>query len=365
MLKKVLGALLLVVVLAGAGAGWYFFAATSGVPAAPSPNEPTAPRDEHFTISWAGDTMMGWAGQKLINKKGADHVLSELKPLLEADYTVINLEAPVTKLEREDMPEKQRVWTYNVLPNTISAFKRAGIDAFGLANNHAFDRGDKGLLETLQFASDGGFDVFGVGMSRPEAEGPLLIETPHGTVGVVGFSHRGPRLRQAKDGEVGIVYLHEEQVRRSYTAAKAAGAKWVVAFPHWGINYDVVKAADMRFAELFAEVGYDLVVGQGPHVQQPVAMFGDMPVLYSLGNFVFGTQGRFQKDGATFDPYGLIAKTFVGPTGFERIELRCILVDNLKVKYRPRPCSAEERADSYRKLGPGVVVQGDAAVMSF
>ena len=51
--------------------------------------------------------------------------------------------------------------------------------------------------------------------------------------------------------------------------------------------------------------------------------------------------------------------------GIERIELRCILVDNLVVKYRPRACNAEERADSFAKLGPAVRVEGDAAVVAF
>ena len=120
----------------------------------------------------------------------------------------------------------------------------------------------------------------------------------------------------------------------------------------------------MRQAELFAKTGYDLVVGHGPHVQQPVGMQGDTPVLYSLGNFIFSTQGRFQKLGGK-DPYGLVAKTFIGPKGVERIELRCILIDNLVVKYRPRPCTEEERADSFSKLGPGVTIEGDAAVVLF
>lgn len=365
MLKKLLIAGLVVALLAGSGLLWWR-SAGSGVPgSAPGNSVPTPARPDHYTITWAGDTMFGWAGQRLIKKKGPKYVVNKLKPLLAADYTIINLEAPISTLTREDMPEKHRVWTYNVLPGSLEGFEHVGIDAFALSNNHAFDRGTQGILDTLRHSEEGGFVVFGVGMDKEEAESPLFVETPFGKVAVVSLSHRGPRLKPAADGQPGVVYLNRAQMQRGYDLAKKAKAEIIIGFPHWGINYEGIDATQKRQAQAFAEIGYDLVIGHGPHVQQPVARFGETSVLYSLGNFVFGTQGRFQKDGATKDPYGLIAKTFIGPEGVERIELRCILVDNLKVKYRPRPCTEQERADSFSKLGPGVVVEDDAAVVLF
>ncbi len=365
MLKRLLIGGVALSLLAGAGLYWWQ-SSPAGIPqSAVEGAAPTPARPDHYTITWAGDTMFGWAGQRLIKKKGPKYVVDKLRPFLAADYTIINLEAPISTLTREDMPEKHRVWTYNVLPGSLEGFQHVGIDAFALANNHAFDRGTQGVLDTLRYANDGGFVVFGVGMNREEAESPLFVETPFGRVAVVSLSHRGPRLKSAADGQPGLVYLSRAQMERGYELAKEGKAELVIAFPHWGINYEGVDAAQKRQAKAFAEIGYDLVIGHGPHVQQPVARFGETPVLYSLGNFVFGTQGRFQKNGVTKDPYGLIAKTFIGPEGVERIELRCILVDNLKVKYRPRPCSDEERADSFRKLGPGVIVEDDAAVVVF
>jgi len=359
-----IGLLLLVLLLAGgAFAGWYYTSGSSGVPAA-SDGEPVPARPDHFTIAWAGDTMLGWNADKMLKKKGVGHVLGRLKPLLVADYTVINVEAPITGLVREDMPEKDRLWTYNIRPEVFTGFADIGVDAFSLANNHLYDRGDQGVLDTFAAAAANDMKYFGAGMDRAEAVAPLLIETPHGAVGVVGFSHKGPRLKAAQKDSPGLVYMGRKQYEQGYKAAKKAGADIVIAFPHWGVNYGEVRPQEMRTAELFAELGYDMVIGHGPHVQQPVARFGDTPVLYSLGNFVFSTQGRFQKLGDK-DPYGLVAKTFVGPRGIERIELRCILVDNLVVKYRPRECNAEERADSFAKLGPAVRVEGDAAVVAF
>ena len=364
MKKPVLIALIVVLLAGGSFAGWWFTAGASGIPTARVSKGPVEPRPDHFTIVWAGDTMLGWNADKMLRKKGYDHVLGKIAPLLEADYTVINLEAPATNLTREDMPEKHRKWTYQVAPKTVKAFADLGIDAWSLANNHLYDRGMKGVFDTFAHSEEAGVAYVGAGMNRQGAEAPLLIPTPHGTVGVVGFSHRGPRLEQAKVDRPGLVYIGNREIVKGYEVAKKAGADIVIGFPHWGINYEALRPQEMRQAELFAKSGYDLVVGHGPHVQQPVGMQGDTPVLYSLGNFIFSTQGRFQKLGGK-DPYGLVAKTFIGPKGVERIELRCILIDNLVVKYRPRPCNEEERADSFSKLGPGVTVEGDAAVVLF
>ena len=63
--------------------------------------------------------------------------------------------------------------------------------------------------------------------------------------------------------------------------------KWVVAYVHWGANYEGLKGHQKRFASEFAKSGYDLVVGHGSHTPQLVGKVGDTPILYSLGNFTF------------------------------------------------------------------------------
>ena len=152
MKKPVLIALIVVLLAGGGFAGWWFTAGASGIPTARVSKGPVEPRPDHFTIVWAGDTMLGWNADKMLRKKGYDHVLGKIAPLLEADYTVINLEAPATNLTREDMPEKHRKWTYQVAPKTVKAFADLGIDAWSLANNHLYDRGRKGVFDTFAWA---------------------------------------------------------------------------------------------------------------------------------------------------------------------------------------------------------------------
>ncbi len=81
-------------------------------------------------------------------------------------------------------------------------------------------------------------------------------------------------------------------------------------------------------------------------------------MLYSLGNFVFGTPGRFTDH---FPGYGLIATTHLDGGGVDSIELRCILTDNDRVAFQPRVCPAAEAAAVLGGLHPAIVVTGDVA----
>ena len=71
-----------------------------------------------------------------------------------------------------------------------------------------------------------------------------------------------------------------------------------------------------------AEAGYDLVIGTGSHTAQPVEMALGTPVLYGLGNFVFGTPGRFDTFGEV--GIGLVATVQLGrPRRGRRARCRC------------------------------------------
>jgi hypothetical protein len=132
--------------------------------------------------------------------------------------------------------------------------------------------------------------------------------------------------------------------------ARAAGAKWVVAYPHWGGNYSKVRASQEKWGRRAIEAGYDAVIGHGSHMAQRVDVIDGKPVFYSLGNFVFGTPGRYSDE---FPGWGLMLRTYLGPDGFDGFELTCILTDNKKIKFQPRPCPADAAKGFFAQLGEG------------
>jgi len=71
-------------------------------------------------------------------------------------------------------------------------------------------------------------------------------------------------------------------------AIKAETGRFVVVYPHWGVEYSTRhNYAQERLAHSWIDVGADLIVGSHPHVVQDVEIYQDVPIFYSLGNFVF------------------------------------------------------------------------------
>jgi hypothetical protein len=110
--------------------------------------------DGLLSILWLGDTMLGDAAQKHMDREGDEWPLDKVRPFLGADFVIANAEAPITN--RGVHWSADQPWTYHSLPASAHALARSGIDAVGLRNNHALDRGPDGLLETLENARAAG-----------------------------------------------------------------------------------------------------------------------------------------------------------------------------------------------------------------
>ena len=310
-----------------------------------------------FDVVWVGDILLGDAAQDRLNRDGYLFPFEHLQGVMQADYLVGNAEGPLTTRDKPFFPDAK--FHYNVQPEAAVALAKVGFDALGLSNNHAFDRGPEGLVDSRRHINDAGIATFGAGF-LPEAEAPHLIKTPGGIVAVLAFGYPWKAGALATESTSGTIALSPTTIARGKALATAAGAKWVVAFVHWGKNYQPVEKKQQQFAAMFAAADYSLVIGHHPHFAQPVEIVQGMPVLYSLGNFTFATPGRF----TGFAPgYGLVARTVFQPSGAIKITLTCIVTDNDVVKFQPIPCSSAEATRLFSTLGSAIRMEGDAGIV--
>ena len=321
--------------------------------------EPPADASSPFTILWLGDTLLGDAAQPLLEQEGYLAPFRDLLPLPAADYIVANLEGPITRRTMPSDPDQR--WSYQALPAAAAALAAVGIDAVGLANNHTLDRGPEGLVDTIATLEESGLSTFGAGLDQGEAAAPLLIETPYGIVAVVGFGEDASRGRLANRTTPGSLVPSYSAIQRGLDLSRAAGARWLVAFVHWGTNYRGIEDEQRRWAQRFADAGYDLVIGHGPHLAQPVEFVDGMPVFYSLGNFVFGTPGRY---GAEAPGISVLVRTELTATGFRAATVDCLLTDNQRIDFRPGPCEPTEAAPALAALHPEIELAEGVGALS-
>lgn len=356
--QRLIAVFTVLAVLAGGVAGGTI--AVGDDPAVPvvSRGVATGP-DGMVSIQFVGDTMAGSALQPLIDQRGYDWPFDGVRTgTLAADFVVAAADAPITEHAVPTGPAASSSFTAR--PPVAAALARAGVDALTLATDHAFDAGPEGLADTVLHAEAAGLATFGAGPDLARAEQPLLLRTPFGTVGVVGTGQSFGR--RASDVEPGTLVLSPASVARSADLARAAGADWVVAAVHWGKSYATVQPQQRYWAQVFADAGYELVIGSGPHLPQPIELVGSVPVVYSAGNFVYGTNGRFARLGVP--GFGLAVGLELGPDRPPRVTVRCLVTDNRATGFQPRYCDAAQTAALLPTLGADLEVQGDVAVLA-
>ena len=332
------------------------FVGTSGGPAVRSPAI-SVDGQNRLSVAWLGDTLFGDRAQPMLDQFGPGWAAANL-PALEADVVVVNLEGPIT--ERTEPWDRSQRWSYQSRPYAAGALAGLGVDVAVLANNHAFDRGPGGLTDTITNLRAARIHPIGAGASSAEAELPLLVKSGVGTLAVVSFAE-GPHRRSAGPDRAGVSQLTRQNLSSGIELARRAGARWVAAAVHWGRNYDAVDARQRRWAAALADAGYDLVVGTGPHIAQPIETIGPTTVAYSIGNYIFGTPGRFRSRGVP--GRGLVLTSHFKSEESMELSIRCIVTDNEIVNFQPRPCNDEESRETLSALHPALSIEAGSGRM--
>ncbi|MDH4117153.1 MAG: CapA family protein [Acidimicrobiia bacterium] len=324
----------------------------------PSPVRPAAEVaavSDTLSVVWAGDTMLADAVLPLVEEHGYQWPLEFVSPLLDADAVIVNVETAIGTSGRQLRPNA--LFTYRSDTAMLTALAEAGVDTVGMANNHSMDFGGEGLSEAMEAAHAAGLGVVGAGHDVESAGRPLIVRSQGTTLAVVAFAKDYGDARVATPDGPGINPLGRREVDRSFAVARSLGADFVAAFVHWGENYQVAVTSEQREqAQMLVDAGFDLVVGHGAHVVQEASLVHGVPVFYSLGNFVFGSPGRFE-EGAPGT--GIVLRTVIDGDGLVAMVATCIATDNDEVAFQPRPCDIDGTEQTRVQMAPvGAAVEG-------
>ena len=335
-----------------------------------SPHGPRAGvhQERAIRLTAVGDILLGDAAQPVLDREGYDFPFRALaKELTGSDLVFGNLEGPIT--ESPTPLDRDKDYTYRCRPEAARALRAAHVDLVSLANNHALDYGDAGLADTIRHLDAAGVRHYGAGASRSEALAGSEVELSGLRIGFLGFFEKyGPYGKTyphyfAAAAAPGVAELNEATLREAIAAMRPRVDVLIVCC-HWGKNYADVTEKQRRFGRLAADLGADLVVGHHPHVAQGVELRHGVPILYSLGNFTFGSPGRFEKLAPTTSRSWL-AHITVRDARIDAIDLVPLEVDNKVVRFQPRVADPADLAAMVAKLnepfGTMLEIAGDRA----
>ncbi len=192
------------------------------------------------------------------------------------DIVVANLEGPVTtfpSVSRHSLINTPESFQFTMSPDILPVLREAGIDAVGVANNHIYDFGRKGLEMTRELVPASGLGYFGDPAS--DIYKSVTLQTEHQAVHLVSFNEFVGTNAEALETTLGEI------------AQFANSPEPVIVFAHWGNEYVPATDRVKKWARQFIDAGADAVIGHHPHVVQETEYYKGTFIAYSLGNFVF------------------------------------------------------------------------------
>jgi len=314
---------------------------------APNLCQPTAAAGALTRVAFLGDFLPAGSADPVLSRYGYERLFEGVRPILgDVDAVVLNLETP---LSSQGKAAEGKAYTFRGSPEAAAAMAREGVKAVWLANNHILDFGTGALYDTLGHLEKAGIAHAGAGRNVAEAAAPAVLVLGGANVSLLSFSNTFPDRYWARRDRPGTFFGAPGPVGRAVNRTLQANGGPVVASFHWGAELMAEpKDYQVDLAYLAADSGAALVVGHHPHVPQPIDVYRGVPILFSLGNFSFGSYSRRSSTGlmavAAFDDDGRC----------ERVEIYPLLVDNYEVNFSPRPITGIEGQRVFDPLVKGI-----------
>lgn len=219
-------------------------------------------------LSFVGDIMLARQVEQTIVEKGTTWPFAKLGDLfLGSDLVIGNFEGTVREKRNIEITNQM---IFDTTPDNVPMLAEAGFTHLSLANNHADDYGQTITNSTRAAITEAGMTAFG----DPFTGGNYISrENINGvSISIIGFHAFGETVQDI------LPAIEQEH----------AQGRFVIVYPHWGVEYATTAPSVETYpAQLFVNSGADLIVGAHPHVIQNIETIDGVPVIYSLGNFLF------------------------------------------------------------------------------
>lgn len=253
-----------------------------------------------------GDMMLDRYIRKFIDNKGVDALFTNIPPILKnKDMVVVNLEGSITNFNPKPLDPNNVSFTFD--PQVVPELKKLGFTHFSLANNHSLDFGAEGVRQTKEFLDKENLKYFGDYKNKTALSYIESIE--NFKVGLIGY-------HELFDPDTTSVVNEIKNIRDK--------TDFIIVYPHWGAEYKTnFSKSQQDKAYKFIDAGADAVLGAHPHVIQPIEIYKDKVIFYSLGNFIFDQtfsqntqQGlavniKLEKDNITYEVLPLQSKSLI------------------------------------------------------
>ncbi|TSC68991.1 MAG: hypothetical protein G01um101456_403 [Parcubacteria group bacterium Gr01-1014_56] len=227
--------------------------------------------DISISVLLVGDIMLDRGVATHAREVGDERLFKGVEKLFAGhDAVIANLEGAITA--NPSLSELDNtILRFTFDPTYADLLLQSGFTAVSLANNHALDFGEFGYDDTRGFLYTAGVGSFG----SPFNDAHIALQLI---------------LKNKKLCMVGYHALFNPDTTSVLSKIKTIRPQCdhLILFAHWGEEYQHEPTPKQReSAHAFVDAGVDVVVGAHPHVVEPLEIYNNHAIFYSLGNFLF------------------------------------------------------------------------------
>ena len=178
----------------------------------------------------------------------------------------------------------------------------AGFNLVSLATNHTLDRGEKAIINSLNYWNNkSNVLTSGSYLSNNDRNKINIKEVNNITYTMLNYTYgtNGIKVPEGKEYLVNIwpcnsnnpdndtkYQEYKKTVKEDIERVRDKVDLLIVAM-HFGVEYTHVPTKyQIDMAEFLSSLGVDIIIGTHPHVIMPITYINDTLVIYSLGNFL-------------------------------------------------------------------------------
>ncbi len=230
-----------------------------------------------------GDVCPTMATNPLFNKKDINALFSDAVTLFKGnDVNIVNLECAITESEKSILKFGPPL---KACKNTAYTLKELGVNYCGLSNNHIFDYGIKGVIDTIDALEKAGITHTGFGENYEASRKNLVIEKNGEKLCIITVCEH--EYSYALPNRMGSRPFDEYDTIEDVRNAKAQCDRVIVMY-HGGKEQCRYPSPRLRrLCHALAKNGADVVLCQHSHCIGCYEEINGCHILYGQGNFHF------------------------------------------------------------------------------
>lgn len=313
--------------------------------ASPAPSSEAVTGGTTVTLSFVGSCTLGtdendgYDGSfgEYYDNYGAGYFFQNVKSIFEGDdLTVASLESTLTLSDtRQDRDRALRAD-----PSYADILTQGGIDATDVANDHIYDYGNEGYVDTLANLDNAGIGRFGFdnvlttqvsGTALPNAAiQSSMVEQDGISIGLVGVW---------QDSEQD----YESMALDSVNELQEQKVQIIVVMIHWSSeDPSIPDDGQISLAHSLINAGADLIIGIQPQALQGIECYQGKYIVYSLGSFLSGDTAPESMDTMIFQQTFTVANGEAQSDAPFEIIPCSISTDATANTYCPTPASGDD-----------------------